>query len=86
VDTHLDLDTVPFFTSVASRPLQAASAGEDFVLLFGAPEGEDFQDSGYTRVGRAETGEGRVHVRSKNENLDPGSAGYDHFREQETGG
>ncbi len=79
VDTHLELDCVPFFESAAGRPLDAASAGEDFVLLFGAPQEEDFSGEGFTRVGEARPGDGRIYVRSAGREIDPGSAGYDHF-------
>jgi len=46
VDTHIELDLVPVFGSVADRPLDAASAGEDFVLLFGAKSGHDVHSGG----------------------------------------
>jgi len=45
VDVDILLDEVPFFESVAGRPLEAACAGEDFVLLFGAGRGGDFATS-----------------------------------------
>jgi thiamine-monophosphate kinase len=79
VDAWLDLDSTPFFESVADRPLEAASAGEDFVLVFGAGPEEDFTGQGFTRVGEARPGDGRVHVLLDGTETDPGSAGYDHF-------
>jgi thiamine-monophosphate kinase len=79
VDTHIDMDCVPFFESVAQRPLEASSAGEDFVLLFGAPAGEDFSGDGFSRVGDVRTGDGQIHVHSAGSEIASGSGGFDHF-------
>jgi len=79
VDTHIELDLVPVFGSVADRPLDAASAGEDFVLLFGAESGQDFTEEGFTKVGYSCEGTGGVHVHSRGQILKTHGSGYDHF-------
>ncbi len=73
------LDEVPFFESVAGRPLEAACAGEDFVLLFGAGGGGDFADIGCTRVGLASEGPGGLRLISGGRVVSPSSCGYEHF-------
>jgi len=80
VDTFVDLDSVPFFGSVEDRALEAAAAGEDFVLLAGAQADMDLAGAGFVRVGRAGRGSGLLHVMREGSEIDPGgAAGYDHF-------
>jgi thiamine-monophosphate kinase len=83
VDTHIELDLVPMFGSVADRPLDAASAGEDFVLLFGAESGQDFAAEGFSKVGYSSRGIGEVHVHSGGQVLETHGSGYDHFQDIE---
>ena len=85
MDTHIELDLVPMFDSVADRALEAASAGEDFVLLFGAGKGQDFTAEGFTEVGHSCEGTGRVHVHSGGRLLRSHGSGYDHFSRTRTG-
>jgi thiamine-monophosphate kinase len=82
VDVAVDLDSVPFFSSVADRPVEAASSGEDFVLLFGASAGVSFEDVGFPCVGAASKGEGKLSVRLGGREVEPGTRGYDHFRDE----
>lgn len=79
VDVTLDLDEVPFFESAADRPLEASSAGEDFVLLFGAGAASGFDDLGFRCVGAATDGDGGLRVLLGGREVDPGPGGYDHF-------
>lgn len=79
VDVTLDLDHVPFFDSVADRPVDAASAGEDYVLLFGAGAGVAFEDLGFQCIGNSEKGGGQVRTMLRGKELDIGRGGYDHF-------
>lgn len=79
VDTVLDIDESIFFDSVKDSPLSASAAGEDFVLLFGAPAGLDFASDGCSKIGRAETGNGEVTVFHNGEKVSIGTTGYDHL-------
>ncbi|MFO7949679.1 MAG: thiamine-phosphate kinase [Candidatus Fermentibacteraceae bacterium] len=79
VDVQLELEGVPFFESVADRPLAACAAGEDFVLLFGCPDSVDLSGTGFYRVGRASKGSGAVTVTRSGERVEFSSRGYDHL-------
>jgi len=82
VDVVVDLDEVPFLEAVADRPLEAAAAGEDFVLLFGARPGFVPPLSGARKVGRAE-GPGRgLRVTRNGREIVPSVTGYDHMEVQ----
>jgi thiamine-monophosphate kinase len=80
VDVQLELEGVPFFESVADRPLAACAAGEDFVLLFGCPDSVDLSDTGFYRVGHALEGDGAVSVVRGGEPVEFLEEGYDHLR------
>lgn len=79
VDVCIELEGVPFFESVADRPLEACAAGEDFVLLAGCPSSVDLRDAGFYRVGRATEGEGLVTVTRGGEAVEYAAEGYDHL-------
>ncbi len=77
VSVRLDLERVPLLPPAQGRPGDACSAGEDFVLLFGAPTGMDFESCGYSRIGVALPGSGVRATFDGNEIA--GGGGYDHF-------
>ncbi|MCK4807423.1 MAG: thiamine-monophosphate kinase [Candidatus Aegiribacteria sp.] len=79
VDTILEIDETMFFDSVKDKPLAASAAGEDYVLLFGAPAGLDFSSVGCSIIGRAETGNGETTVFLNGERVSIGAKGYDHM-------
>ncbi|NOQ21047.1 MAG: hypothetical protein GQ565_00145 [Candidatus Aegiribacteria sp.] len=79
VNTVLEIDETIFFDSVKDKPLTASAAGEDYVLLFGAPVELDFSSVGCLKIGRAETGNGEVTVFLKGERVSIGAIGYDHM-------
>ncbi len=79
VDVELELEGVPFFESVADRPVAACTAGEDFVLLFGCPASVDLSSTGFYRVGRAFEGGGSVTVTRGGEPVEYSEEGYDHL-------
>jgi hypothetical protein len=74
---------VPFFEAVADRPLEAATAGEDFCLLFGAPGGFASVLPGVREVGRAVGSGGKLRVTMGGQAITPAVTGYDHM-EMET--
>jgi thiamine-monophosphate kinase len=79
VDIILELDDPIFFPSVRGRLLEASAAGEDFILLFGAPSGLDLSGSGCLRVGRAEAGRDGLKVLLRGMEVEVDSIGYDHM-------
>jgi thiamine-monophosphate kinase len=79
VDVCIELEGVPFFESVADRPLEACAAGEDFVLLAGCPPSVDLDDTGFYRIGEAREGEGGVTVTRGGEAVEYAAEGYDHL-------
>ncbi len=79
VDIVLDIDESIFYNSVKDRPLEAASAGEDFVLLFSAPEQSEFASAGCKKVGYAKEGAGRVSVLMNGRSVNVETTGYDHL-------
>ena len=79
VSTVLEIDETLFFDSVKDKPLAASAAGEDYVLLFGAPGGLDFSSVGCTKIGRAETGNGEITIFLDGEKVNIGATGYDHL-------
>ncbi len=79
VDTVLEIDETMFFDSVKDKPLQAAAAGEDYVLLFGAPGELDLSSLGCSRIGRAETGNGKITVFLGGDRVSINTKGYDHL-------
>jgi thiamine-monophosphate kinase len=83
VDVHLDLDRVPFLDAVADRPLEAAAAGEDYLLLFGAPGGVASVLPGAREVGRTGGSGGKLRVTMGGREITPAVTGYDHM-EMET--
>jgi len=79
VDVHIDLDRVPFLDAVADRPMEAAAAGEDFRLLFGAPSGFASVFPEAREVGRAEGSGGTLRVTLGGREVVPAITGYDHM-------
>lgn len=79
VDIVLDIDESIFFNSVKDRPLEAASSGEDFVLLFSAPEQIEFTFEGCIKVGYAKEGAGSVSVLMNGRPVNVETTGYDHL-------
>ncbi len=79
VDIVLELDESLFFPSVSRRPVEAAAAGEDFVLLFGASPELDLSAIGCNVAGRATGGSGELTVLLNGKEIDVGSVGYDHM-------
>ncbi|MEN8208492.1 MAG: thiamine-phosphate kinase [Candidatus Fermentibacteria bacterium] len=79
VDTVLEIDETLFFDSVKDKPLAAAAAGEDYVLLFGAPDGLDFSAAGCSKIGYAETGNGEIAVFLDGDRVNISATGYDHL-------
>ncbi len=79
VDIILDLDESIFYNSVKDRPLEAASSGEDYVLLFSAPEQSEFESQGCKKVGFAKEGAGRVSVLINGRLVNVETTGYDHL-------
>ncbi len=79
-DCEIIVDDVPFFSSVTDVPLKAAASGEDFVLLFGADAKLDFSNEGCTRVGRAESGTGKLKVVRNGRMIDIKEKGYNHLK------
>ncbi len=82
VDIVLDLDESIFYDSVKDRPLEAASSGEDFVLLFSASDQSEFTSEGCKKVGRAKEGAGKVSVLMNGRSVNVGKTGYDHLEVQ----
>jgi thiamine-monophosphate kinase len=81
VDVDLDLGSVPLFPSAGEDPLGAACSGEDFVILFGARDARgSMEAAGFSLVGRAKDGPGRVRVLEGGREVAAGRSGYDHFR------
>jgi thiamine-monophosphate kinase len=86
VDVDLELDSVPLFPSAGSDALGAACSGEDFVILFGVRDAsESMETAGFSLVGLAKEGSGRVRVLESGREVETGLSGYDHFRNR-TGG
>jgi len=79
VDVIIELDRVPLLEAVAERPLEASSAGEDFVLLFGAREGYAPGLPGCTRVGTAGRPGGVLRVLAGGVEVEAATTGYDHL-------
>ena len=79
VDTVLEIDETMFFDSVKDKPLQAAAAGEDYILLFGAPGELDLSYLGCSRIGHAETGNGKITVFLGGDRVSINAKGYDHL-------
>ena len=79
VDTVLEIDETLFFDSVKDNPLAASAAGEDYVLLFGAPRGLEFTSFGCSKIGRAETGNGEMTIFLNGDRVSINSIGYDHL-------
>ncbi|MCK5117223.1 MAG: thiamine-monophosphate kinase [Candidatus Aegiribacteria sp.] len=79
VDTVLEIDETLFFDSVKDTPLAASAAGEDYVLLFGAPGSLDFSSVGCSKIGRAETGNGEMTIFLNGERVSIDAEGYDHL-------
>ena len=79
VNAVLEIDETMFFDSVKDKPLAASAAGEDYVLLFGAPDGLDLSSLGCSKIGRAETGNGEITVFLGGERVNIGATGYDHL-------
>ena len=79
VSIVLEIDETLFFDSVKDRPLAASAAGEDYVLLFGAPAGLDFTSVGCSKIGHAETGNGEVSIFLDGERVSISAEGFDHL-------
>ena len=79
VDIQIESEEIPFYESVAKQPEAAASAGEDFILLFGAEQKMDFSDRGWKKVGHVREGTGRVFWLQDGKTHEVTSGGYDHF-------
>ena len=90
VDIEIDAEALPLFDSVVGRPLEAAAAGEDFVLMFSAPNDFDASSCGFdflpVNIGRAAGESGGGHLFWVNESgrveltdEDSSRTGYDHF-------
>ncbi|MCD4701533.1 MAG: thiamine-phosphate kinase [Candidatus Aegiribacteria sp.] len=79
VDIVLEIDETIFFDSVKDKPLAASAAGEDFVLLFGAPATLDFSSVGCSMIGRAETGNGKTAIFLNGKRVNITATGYDHM-------
>ncbi|MCK5065027.1 MAG: thiamine-monophosphate kinase [Candidatus Fermentibacteraceae bacterium] len=79
IDIVLDIDESIFYNSVKDRPLEAASAGEDFVLLFSAPEQSEFASAGCRKIGYAKEGAGSVSVLINGRSVNVETTGYDHL-------
>ncbi len=79
VNAVLEIDETIFFDSVKDKPLHAAAAGEDYVLLFGAPGKLDLSSLGCSRIGRAETGNGKITVFLGGDRVSINAKGYDHL-------
>lgn len=79
VDAVLELEETLFFPSVSHRPAEAAAAGEDFVLLFGASPELDLSAMGCRMAGRAAGGRGELTVLLHGNKMDVRSLGYDHM-------
>lgn len=79
VSAVLEIDETMFFDSVKDEPLRAAAAGEDYVLLFGAPGELDLSSLGCSRIGRAQTGTGKTTVFLGGDRVSINAKGYDHL-------
>ena len=79
VSVVLEIDETMFFDSVKDEPLAASAAGEDYVLLFGASGELDLSSLGCTKIGRAETGNGKITIFLGGERVNIGTKGYDHL-------
>ena len=79
VGVVLELNGDNFFSAAAERPMEAAAAGEDFVLLAGAAAGLDLEPLGCIRVGRAEAGFHGISVYYRGERMKVEKTGYDHM-------
>ncbi|MCK4671520.1 MAG: thiamine-monophosphate kinase [Candidatus Aegiribacteria sp.] len=79
IDIVLDMDESIFYNSVKDRPLEAASSGEDFVLLFSAPEQSEFTSEGCKKVGYAKEGTGKVSILMNGRPVNVETTGYDHL-------
>ncbi|MCD4846692.1 MAG: thiamine-phosphate kinase [Candidatus Aegiribacteria sp.] len=79
VDIVLDINESIFYNSVKDRPLEAASSGEDFVLLFSAPEQNEFTSAECKKVGYAKEGAGEVSVLINGRPVNVETTGYDHL-------
>jgi thiamine monophosphate kinase len=79
VDIVLEIDGSTFLPSVRERPLEAAAAGEDFVLLFGAGPDIDMSDMGCLPAGHACRGTGRLTVVLEGREVPVTATGYDHM-------
>jgi len=74
----IELSSVPLFEAVRGSELEACAAGEDFVLLFGAPEGRDFTEYGFHRIGSCSEHEG-IRITYEGYGIEAIDSGYDHF-------
>ncbi len=74
----IELSSVPLFEAVRGCELEACAAGEDFVLLFGAPAGCDFAEYGFRRIGSCSEQEG-IRVTYEGYGIETFDSGYDHF-------
>ncbi len=79
VSAVLKIDETLFFDAVKDKPLAASAAGEDYVLLFGAPDGLDLSSVGCSKIGCAETGNGEITVFLDGERVSINAEGYDHL-------
>lgn len=85
VEVVIDLDGIPLLDAVADRPVEAAAAGEDFRLLFGAPPGFVPPIPGVREVGWAgDAGAGKLRVLQGGREILPERIGYDHLETEAT--
>jgi len=80
----IDLENIPDWSPLSSRAGEAAAlqaiahGGEDYALLFTAPENLNLPDGLAVEIGRCRPGEG-VRLLQKGEMVDVKRKGFDHF-------
>lgn len=86
VDVVLDLDAVPVYPGLEERGMEAATAGEDYLLLVGSPPGPAARFPELVPVGEALKGSGRLEIRQAGQPVPGGSGGWDNLAGGRDGG
>jgi len=80
VDVVVELRSEFIMESVSSRPIEASSAGEDYILLLAADETMDLSGDGCFPAGYALPGSGGTRVLLDGEEVEAAPMGYDHLK------